>query len=143
MSKITKEIDMNVPVSKVFQFVANTPNLVEVWPSLIHIGEWRRDENGLGEFTFTYQMAGFKYSGRNRDLEFVPNQRIVTESKGGMEALVTWEFEPNGDKTRVTFTGDYNVSIPLVGNLIADRIAALNAIEVGTLLANIKKKLER
>jgi carbon monoxide dehydrogenase subunit G len=143
MSKITKEIDINVPVSKVFQFVANTPNLVEVWPSLIHIGEWRRDENGLGEFTFTYQMAGFKYSGRNRDLEFVPNQRIVTESKGGMEALVTWEFEPNGDNTRVTFTGDYNVSIPLVGNLIADRIAALNAIEVGTLLANIKKKLER
>ncbi|MBE0586147.1 MAG: SRPBCC family protein [Desulfofustis sp.] len=142
MSEIKQEIVMNVPAEKVFQFVAETPNLVEVWPSLIYIGEWSRDENGFGEFKFTYQMAGFKYSGRNKDLEFVPGKRIVTESKGGMDALVTWEFEPFDGGTRVLFTGDYTVSIPMVGKLISDRIAALNAIEVGILLQNIKKKME-
>ena len=143
MSIIQKEININAPAEKVFDFVAETPNLIEVWPSLIHIGEWKRDENGFGEFTFTYQMAGFKYSGRNKDLEFIPGKRIVTESKGGMDALVTWDFEPVDDGTKVTFTGDYTVAIPLVGKVIADRIAALNAIEVEVLLQNLKKKMER
>lgn len=142
MSAIQKEITIHVPVEKVFDFVAHTPNLVKVWPSLIHVGNWRRDENGIGEFTYVYQMAGFKFKGANRDTEFIPNQRIVTESTGGMDAVVSWNFEPVAEGTHVTFEGDYNVSIPLVGKSISDRIAALNAIEIDALLHNMKALLE-
>lgn len=143
MAEIQKFLKMKVPVEVAFDFVANTHNLVEVWPSLTRIRDWKRDERGIGEFGYTYQMAGFKYSGTNRDREFVRNRRIVTESKGGLEAIITWEFEPFPDGTQVSFKGEYNVSIPLFGRMIAERIAALNAIEVEALLRNMKKKLEK
>jgi ribosome-associated toxin RatA of RatAB toxin-antitoxin module len=143
MAEIQKTISMNVPVEEAFNFVANTHNLVEVWPSLSQVRDWKRDERGIGEFGYTYQMAGFKYNGTNRDREFVRNKRIVTESQGGLQAIITWEFEPISGGTQVTFKGEYNVSIPLFGNMIAERIAALNAIEVEALLKNIKKKLEK
>lgn len=142
MAVIQREITINTPVESAFEFVAETPNLVEVWPSLIHIGEWSRDEKGFGSFTYTYQMAGFKYSGTNRDVEFIPNRKIMTKSEGGMAATITWEFESHPDGVHITFTGDYDVNIPLVGNVIADRIAALNAVEIEVLLQNMKDKLE-
>ncbi|MFN2146125.1 MAG: SRPBCC family protein [Anaerolineales bacterium] len=143
MSVIQREIIINTPVERAFQFVSDTPNLVEVWPSLSHIGDFSRDERGMGSFTYTYQMAGFKYSGTNRDVEYIPNKKIVTKSEGGMAATVTWEFEPVPDGVHITFTGDYDVNIPLVGKVISDRIAALNAVEVGILLQNMKDKLEK
>ena len=59
-----------------------------------------------------------------------------------MEAVVTWEFEPHDMGTRVVFTGDYNVEIPLIGRVISERIAALNGLEIESLLINMKKKLE-
>ena len=142
MSAIQKEIIINTPVEQAFEFVADTPNLVEVWPSLIHIGEWGRDEKGMGSFTYTYQMAGFKYSGTNRDVEFIKNSKIVTKSEGGMAATITWQFDPMPEGVKVTFVGDYDVNIPLVGKVIADRIASLNAVEVEVLLQNMKEKLE-
>ena len=106
MSQISKDMIINVPAEKVFAFVSNTPNLVEVWPSLVDISDWKRDDQGLGEFRHIYQMAGFRYSGTNRDIEFIQDKKIVTESKGGLDALVTWEFEPVEGGTKVTFTGD-------------------------------------
>jgi hypothetical protein len=143
MAIIQREIIINTPVERAFEFVADTPNLVDVWPSLSHIGDWSRDENGLGSFSYTYQMAGFKYSGVNKDVEFIPNKRIVTKSEGGMAALVTWEFKPVSEGVRIIFTGDYDVNIPLVGKVIADRIASLNAVEIEVLLKNLKEKLEK
>lgn len=143
MSVIQREITINAPVESAFQFVSDTPNLVEVWPSLVHIGEYQRDAKGIGSFTYTYQMAGFKYSGTNRDVEYIPNRKIKTKSEGGMAATVTWEFEPVPDGVHITFTGDYDVNIPLVGKIIADRIASLNGVEVEVMLHNIKAKLER
>jgi ribosome-associated toxin RatA of RatAB toxin-antitoxin module len=143
MAIISEEIIINLPVSDVFEFVAETPKLVEVWPSLTAIRDWKRDENGLSEFTFEYQIIGFKYSGRNKDIEYIPNKKIVTESQSGMEALLTWEFEVHPSGTLVRFTGDYNVEIPLIGKVVSDRVAALNGLEVGALLKNMKMKLER
>jgi hypothetical protein len=142
MAVISKEIVVNTPVETVFNFVADTPKLVDVWPSLAAIRDWKRDENGLGEFRFEYHIAGFRYKGVNRDYEYIQNQKIVTESKGGMDAVVTWEFEPHPQGTRIVFTGDYRVEIPLIGGVISDRVAALNGLEIESLLKNLKLKLE-
>lgn len=142
MAEFSEEILINVPVGRVFDFVAETPKLVEVWPSLTAVRDWKRDENGLSEFDFEYQIIGFKYRGRNRDIEFVKDQKIVTQSIEGMDALLTWEFEPHPSGTRVVFTGDYNVEIPLIGKIVSGRVAALNGLEVAALLKNLKSRLE-
>ncbi|MEN8241277.1 MAG: SRPBCC family protein, partial [Chloroflexota bacterium] len=142
MAIISEEIVINVPVSDVFEFVAETPRLVEVWPSLTAIKDWERDESGLCEFIFEYQVVGFKFKGKNRDIEFVPNKKIVTESGGGMEALLTWDFEEHPRGALVRFTGDYKIEIPLIGKVVSERVAMLNGLEVGALLKNLKTKLE-
>lgn len=142
MASVKRQIFIDVPLEAVFAFVADTPKLVGVWPGLLAVRNWSRDENGLASFDFEYQMAGFKFSGQNRDAEYVHNQRIVTKSTSGLENTITWEFFREEEGTRVNFEGEYRVPIPLLGRIAENIIVSLNELDVDVLLTNLKRQLE-
>jgi hypothetical protein len=91
---------------------------------------------------FVYKMAGVRLEGSNEDVEFEAGRRIVSHTKGGVESVVRWDFEPHDGGTRLTFQTEYKVPIPVLGKLAEAIIVRLNEHEGEVLRANIKARME-
>jgi carbon monoxide dehydrogenase subunit G len=142
MAVLQKEILIQAPIEEVFEFVADTPKLAEVWPSLRIVKSWERDEQGLAKFDFEYLMAGMTFRGTNVDLEYVPNEKIVTQSTTGLDSTITWHFSPQPEGTLVTFSGEYKVPVPLIGPMAENVIVSMNNMDIELLLSTLKRRLE-
>jgi hypothetical protein len=142
MAGMKREVIVDVPIEEVFEFVSHTPSLAEVWPSLLAVTNWSRDEQGLATFDYVYMMAGVRMRGKNRDREFIPNNKIVTESMGGIDSLITWEFEPRDKQTYVKLTAEYNIPVPVLGWVAERIIISMNNLDLDMLMKNLKSRLE-
>jgi uncharacterized protein YndB with AHSA1/START domain len=87
-------------------------------------------------------MAGVRLKGTTQTLEFVPNQRFVEETKGGLESTLTWTFEPEDGGTRLTVETQYKVPIPVLGRMAEALIVRMNEHEGELVLANLKARME-
>ena len=72
----------------------------------------------------------------------VANERVVSESKGGIEASQLWTFEPEEGGTKVTAAMEYTVPVPLLGKLAERFIVRMNQNEGEVIAANLKARLE-
>lgn len=142
MAKLEKSITINAPVEKVFGFIDGAANLPEIWPSLIEVMDVKRLPKGGHSDRFVYKMAGIRLEGTSEDIEFVPNERIVTKTTGGADSIQTWLFEPEAGGTKVTFRAEYTVPIPVLGKLAEAVIVKMNEREGDLLLANLKARME-
>lgn len=143
MAKVIKSITINAPVEKVFEYVADQTNLPEIWPSLVESQIVERLPNGGSKTQYVYKMAGMKFEGMTIDTEFIPNKRTVSKTEGGIESEITWEYESEGEGTKVTFTGEYTVPVPLLGKLAEAFIVKQNENEAEIILANLKARMEK
>ncbi len=142
MATVSKSITINAPIEKVFKYTAEQSNLPEIWPSLVENKVVERLPNGGTKAQFVYKMAGMRFEGISEDTEFIPNQRVVSKTEGGVESEITWEYQPEGEATKVTFGGEYTVPIPLLGKLAEKFIVKQNENEAETILANLKARME-
>ena len=142
MATVNKSITINAPIEKVFKYIVEPSNLPEIWPSMIEAKDIQPLPNGGNKFRWVYKMAGIRFEGNSEITEFVPNQRTVSVTKGGIESEIIWEFQPEVGSTDVTFKGEYTVPIPLIGKLAEAFIVKLNENEAETILANLKARME-
>ena len=142
MAKVEKTITINAPVEKVFGYVSEPPNLMEIWPSIVEQKDIERLPNGGHRVQFVYKMAGMRFEGTSEDTEYVANQRVVSKTKGGIESTITWMFQPEAGGTKVTFEAEYTVPIPLLGKLAEAFIVKANEREAELILANLKHRME-
>lgn len=142
MVKVERTITIHAPAKKVFDYIAGTTTLLEVWPGMIEAKNVKTLPNGGHRFHWAYKMAGVRFEGDSEDVEFVANKRIVSKTKGGIDSTITWEFKPQNGDTTVVFDAEYNVPIPLVGKLAETFIAKENEHEAEALLANLKSRME-
>jgi len=142
MKKIVKSITIKAPVEKIINYLSEPTNLPEIWPSLVEAKDVQRLPDGGTKFRWVYKMAGIHLEGTSEDTEYVPNQRIVSKSKGGVESTQTWMFHPEGDETKVTFEIEYTVPIPVLGKLAEAIVVKMNEHEGGVILANLKTRME-
>ena len=142
MTKVEKTITVNAPAEKIYNYVGNPENLTEFWPSLVEVTDVQSLPNGGNSNRWAYKMAGIRLEGTSEDTERVPNERIVSKTKGGVESTQTWVFQPEAGGTKVTFVVEYTVPIPVLGKLAEVIIVKMNDHEVGVLLANLKSRME-
>ena len=142
MATVNKSITINAPTEKVFEYIIEPTNMLEIWPSVIETKDIQPLPNGGTKFRWVYKMAGMRFEGTSEDTEVVPNQRIVSINKGGIESEIIWEFQPEGEATKVTTKTDYTVPIPLIGKLAEAFIVKQNENEGETVLANLKARME-
>jgi len=142
MAKSEKTITINAPVEKVFSYIGGGTNLPEIWPSLVEVTDVQRLPNGGHSGRFVYKMAGIRLEGTSEDVEYVPNQRIVTKTTGGAESTQTWLFQPEAGGTKVTFKVEYTVPVPVLGKLAQAIIVKMNEREGDLILANLKARME-
>lgn len=142
MAKINKAIVINAPVEKVFGYLDEPTNLPEIWPSLVETTEVKRLPNGGNFYRWTYKMAGLRFNGTSEDIEWVVNQRIVNQNKGGIDSTITWTFEPQGEGTKFTAEVEYKVPVPLIGRIAEATIVKMNEHETEVFGANLKARME-
>ena len=142
MATVKKSITINAPVEKVFKYATEPSNLPEIWPSLVENKLVERLPNGGNKTQFIYKMAGMRFEGISEDTEFIPNQRVVSKTEEIVESEMIWEYQSEGEATKVTFRAEYTVPIPLLGKLAEAFIVKQNENEAETLLANLKARME-
>ena len=134
MAKLEKRIVINAPPEKIFEYINAPTNLPEVWPSMIEAKDVQPLDNGGNRFRWVYKMAGMRFEGTSEDVECVANERVISETKGGIESTIVWTFQPQAGGTEVIFGGEYIVPIPLLGKLAEAFIVRQNEQEADLLV---------
>jgi uncharacterized membrane protein len=144
MVKAVKSITIKAPVEKVFDYISEPTNLPEIWPSLVEIKDVQKLPSGGTRDRWVYKMAGIRLEGtsESEDAECIPNQRLVSKTKGGVESTMTWMFQPEAGGTKVTLEVEYTVPIPVLGKLAEAIIVKMNEHEGELILANLKARME-
>jgi uncharacterized membrane protein len=142
MAKLKKTININAPVEKVFGYWQEPTNLPEIWPSMVEVKDVKPLPNGGYSFRYMYKMGGMHLKGTSEDTEYVPNQRTVNKSRGGIQATQTFTYQPEAGGTKLIWEIEYTVPIPLLGKLAEAVIVKMNEREAELVLANLKARME-
>lgn len=143
MPKRETTITINAPVEKIFSYLQDEPtNLLEIWPSMVEVKDKKRLPNGGTSFRWVYKMVGMRFEGTSEDIEYISNQRVVTKTKGGIEATYTWTFQPEDGGTKMTVEVKWSVPVPVLGKLAEALIIRQQEREFDLVLANLKDKME-
>jgi len=142
MVKVSRSVHINAPVEKVFAFLSDPCNLPEVWPSMVATQVTGKTHTGGQNFRWEYKMAGMRIQGESEVLEHVPNQKVITQSKKGIESTFVWHYEAEGDGMRLQVDVEYVIPVPLLGKLAENVVAKLNEHEADVLIENIKTRME-
>jgi uncharacterized membrane protein len=141
MAKVEKSITINAPVEKVFAYIEDPMNQLEYLPSIVEV----KDVTGQGvgaHYRWAYKMTGLRFEGETTMTEYVSNERIVVQTKGGIASTWSWTFTSGDGGTEVNLTVEYTIPVPVLGKLGEALVLKQNEREAGTAMANIKAKLE-
>ena len=145
MAEIVKAIDINAPVEKVFNYVADAHNALTYMPNFSRFQPVGQPESGLGaKVEAAGEMMGIHFNTVLEIIEFEDNRKLVSRSTQGIKSLSRWQFKPlpNGG-TEVTFVSDYSLPGSMLGRLF-DKLIMEKEVEKNTVqtLVNLKKVLE-
>ena len=141
MATITRSSSVQAPIEKVFEYVSDPLNLTEWMVGLMEV----TDVTGSGadmHMRWKYKMAGIPFAGETQYLEYVANERTVSESKGGIPSKFTWTFSPDGNGTKLDLNVDYTIPVPVLGKLAEKLVLKRNEREADLWMENIKDRLE-
>lgn len=142
MIQIRKQIRIDSPVDKVFTYASEPENLCEIWPSLVRVDNVERSPTAGNSWDWEYKMAGMKFTGHNDTIEFIPFQRVVNVTKGGIPSVFTWDYGVENGSTVLDLTISYTVPLPVLGKLAEKVVVRMNENEIETLLVNLKTIME-
>ena len=142
MPKVDNEIIINAPVQEVFDYVSQPSNLQQIWPSLIEIKDEKLLSNGGYRYRWVYKMSGIHFTGIGECIDMKPNLVLASKNIGTIESIVSFRFLSIGIRTKVSLTIDYQVPMPLLGQLTEIIILKMNAKEVGLILDNLRIRFE-
>ena len=142
MAKLTKSIVIQAPCEKIFAYMNDPMNLPDIWPSMKEVKDVQSLSNGGLRFNYVYNLAGFRLEGTSEDVEFVLNERTVSKSTGGIDAVATFTYANEGSGVKVTLINEYIIPMPVIGKLAESVIVKMNEQEAVTLLDNLKARME-
>jgi len=142
MAKLKRSITIHAPIEKVFTFMNDPRNLPDIWPSMIDVKDVTQSKAGGFNFGWVYKMAGIRFDGASEVVDYVENQRTVTQSTKGIESRFTWLYDTVGKDTKLTVDIEYKVPVPVLGKLAENVIVKQNEHEAEILLENLKNRME-
>jgi uncharacterized membrane protein len=143
MPKVDNEVIINAPVQAIFDYVSQPSNLKQIWPSLIEINNEQLLPNGGYSYHWVYKMTGIRFSGVGECIDLKPNLVLTSKNVGAIESTVRFRFLSIGKQTKISLDIDYQVPMPLLGQLTEIIILKMNAKEVGLILDNLRIRFEK
>lgn len=142
MTKISRSITIQAPVSQVFDYLTDPQHLPEIWPSMVEVSHVERKPDGAHSFDWVYKMAGLNFKGHADTIQVERTKRVVSKNEKGIQSTFCWTYEPRGGETKVTMEVEYELPGTLLGKLAGPVLNKVNAREAETLLNNLKTKME-
>jgi len=140
MTTVDKEVWLEAPIERIFSYINEPSNHPEYWPSLMEVNNVKSLPNGGYSFRWAYKMLGRRFAGTAECTEILPNQLLIFKTTGGIKSTIWWTFRSRNNKTRVTFTAEYKVPIPLLGKLAEAIIVKMNDHEGDLIMSNLQAK---
>jgi len=141
MPKLNNSINISAPVEKVFAYVTDPtkgPEWLVGWTEVTDV-----TGSGVGQhYHWKYSMLGVPLRGETSVSEQVPNERSVTDSKGGITSTFTFTFAPHEGGTKLDVEIDYSIPVPVLGKLAEQLVLKRNQREAQMSMENIKERME-
>jgi carbon monoxide dehydrogenase subunit G len=143
--KVERTTDIAAPPEQVYDVVMD-PRRLEEWVT-IHYSLIEAPDGELKEGSELIQclkLAGQKLKVRWRVIEDDCPKRVVWEGKGPVrsKARVVYEFERDGDRTRFSYTNEYQLPGGALGRLAGRSVYRVAAKETDATLQRLKQLIE-
>jgi anaerobic magnesium-protoporphyrin IX monomethyl ester cyclase len=139
-SSIIRKLNINAPVSRVFEYVTNPENWTHYVTSLVDVRNISSQTLAAGtKFEWTYRMLGMNLDGTGSIIEFEKDNKFAMEMEGSFPIRETFTFHGDTKSTLLTFEIRYNVPGKLLG-VMADKlvIEKVNVTEAVAVLNKVK-----
>jgi len=143
MPRVDNEVIINAPVDRIFSYISQPGNLLQIWPSLIEVKNQKLLSNGGYSYHWKYKMAGMHFTGTGECIELVPNHELASHNLGAMESTVRFTFRSTETQTKVALSFDYRIPLPLLGHLTELIILKMNEKEAELILDNLRIIFEK
>jgi uncharacterized membrane protein len=120
MARIKAKVEVEVPVKKVFDFLADVPeNHPKCFRIIEKVEATSELKRGLGS-TFRYEVksGGIRNWFENKMTNYVENELMEWKSISGMKNEGGWSFAPTEKGTEVTFFMDYELPASYLGKVL-------------------------
>lgn len=142
MPKLEKSILIHAKVEKVFAFMSEPSNLLEIWPSLLEVTNVQPQPTGGCCYDWVYKMAGRRFKGQTETSEFILNQRMVNRSVDGILGTIIIVCQPEDGWTWLKFSVEYRIPEVILNRISKSIVQQMNENEADSTLANVKTRLE-
>jgi uncharacterized membrane protein len=146
MPLVEKSIEINTPVSTVFNMIANQPERQpEWWPPMELQERVTPPPTQLGSKSrYVYNMMGVKIKGEHEVLEMHENEYLKVKTISGIDSTFEFVFAPNGKGSSLTVRVDYKLPGAIIGQLLNKLvIEQKNETDLEDGLQNLKTILEQ
>jgi len=119
MSRIIEEMEINVPVEKVFSFVADYTNATKYTEHLVRFEPTTKTKRGKGaRFDMAGEIFDIPFKSQLEVADFVENRGWRLKPISGTQIEIQWLFRSTEKGTRVTYITKYRLPFGLMGTII-------------------------
>jgi uncharacterized protein YndB with AHSA1/START domain len=141
MSTIANSININAPVEKVFAYVSDPMTAPEWFVGMTEVNDVTG--SGAGQhYHWKYKMVGVPLHGEGTITEYVPNERVVVQTKGGITSTFAYTFTSHEGGTKLDVETEYTIPVPVLGKLAEKLVLKRNQRESEMGMENVKERLE-
>ena len=140
MATISRKIQINAPLEKVFQFVVSPDNWTKYVTSLVDV----RDVSSPGvekgtTFAWKYRMLGMDFGGKGTVTENVKNEKFGMKMEGGFPITENYSFSAVSGGTELTVEVIYETPSRILQAVSkSGLVEKLNQKEADAVLEKIK-----
>jgi len=119
MTRIIKEMEINVPLDRLFNFVADYTNATKYIEHLVRFEPTTEIKRGKGaRFDMIGKIFGIPFEFQLEVVDFVENRGWRLKPISGAQIEIQWLFRSTEKGTRVTYLTKYRVPFGLMGTII-------------------------
>jgi len=142
VTTIKRNIEIEAPVKKVWDYVDDPVHLLEIWPSMVEVKDVKTLPKGGHRYHWLYKMAGMRFEGDSETVVFEPERHFVQKNTGQIPSTFDWTFTPVNGSTKIELKTEYEIPQTLLGKLKEPFVRKLNEREADIFLANLKDRVE-
>ena len=144
MAKLTRSIEIDAPVEKVFDYALDVGKFWTSWPEEIAARDIVLTPDGVGTSARLFgHFLAIHMEGTIEYIEVVPNESIVAKIHWfGESPMWLFTFEPTDGGMILTAEAEWDVKLPVVGKRIEGMIVKSHEKGLESLLETVKSRVE-